>query len=386
MSKEPKKVVFILPSLSAGGAERVLITLMNKIDRTRFTPEFICFRRNGALKKLIADDVVVHDIGSYKKVLFGLIPFLLKLREIKPDIAVTTMAHTNFGLLLVKPFLFNTRIVIREAITPSFIFKTMKSGWLVKLLYKMLYPRADIVISPSQRIIDEFHDLLGANTGHYKLLYNPVNTDVIRAVPHILENKEENDRQQTVHFICAGRLHPQKGFDQLLKAMPFFKCDYNWKLTILGGGRERPNLEAIITEHNLENNVFLPGFTPTPWPQIGAADCFLMPSRFEGLPNAVLESLSIGTPVIATSTSGGIQEISDLAHEGDVTVVKNMPDFLDAMKLVKPNPARTYRTSILPQEFETNKVVTRFMKILEAKDEFNPKRIKVLKKRKSRSA
>ena len=279
MTQKPQKVVFILPSLAAGGAERVLMTLMDKIDRTRFKPEFISFRRNGPLKKLIPEDVIVHDIGSYKKVLFGLIPLLFKLREIKPDIAFTTMAHTNFGLLLVKPFLLHTRIVIREAITPSFIFKTIKSGWLVKLLYKTLYPRADIVISPSQRIIDEFHDLLNANTGHHKLLYNPVNTEIIRAVPQILENTEEEDRQKTVHFICAGRLHPQKGFDQLLQALPFFKCHYNWKLTILGGGRERKRLESIIQDHNLQDHISLPGFTQTPWPQIGSADCFLMPSR-----------------------------------------------------------------------------------------------------------
>lgn len=385
MSDQPKKVVFILPSLAAGGAERVLITLMNKIDRKRFTPEFISFRRNGPLKQLIADDIKIHQIGSYKRIFFGLIPLLLKLREIKPDIAMTTMAHTNFALVLMKPFLPKTRIVIREAITPSFIFETMKIGWLVRILYKILYPRADLVISPSQRIIDEFHDLLGANTGHHKLLYNPVNKDIIRATPQILENNDDT-RENTVHFICAGRMHPQKGFDQLINALPFFKCNHNWKLTILGGGPERPKLEKIIKQHQLEDQIHLPGFTATPWPQIGAADCFLMPSRFEGLPNVVLESLTVGTPVIATSTSGGIQEISDLAKEGDVRIAKNMPEFLDIMQTVKPKPTRTYRESLLPDMFETNKVVDRFMKALEAKDEFNPKRIKVLKKQARKSA
>ena len=119
---QPKKVVFVLPSFAAGGAERVLITLMNNIDRKRFSPELICLRRNGPLKQFIKDDVIVHDIGSYRKVIFGLLPLLLKLREIKPDIAMTTMAHTNFALLLMKPFIPRTRIVVREAITPSFMF------------------------------------------------------------------------------------------------------------------------------------------------------------------------------------------------------------------------------------------------------------------------
>ncbi len=382
---KPKKIVFILPSLAAGGAERVLITLMNKIDRTRFTPEFISFRRNGPLKQLIEKNITLHEIGSYQKIFFGLIPLLLKLREIKPDIAVTTMAHTNFALILMKPFLSRTRIIVREAITPSFMFETMRLGWFIKILYKILYPRADFVISPSQRIIDEFRDILGAKTDHHKLLYNPVNIDVIRALPQILENNNE-DRKKTVHFVCAGRLHPQKGFDQLLNVLPFFKCDYNWKLTILGGGSEHQNLEKIIKKNNLQSYVSLSGFTPTPWPQIGTADCFLMPSRFEGLPNAVLESLSVGTPVIATKTSGGIAEISALANDGVVQVVNDMPAFLDAMKMIKPNPTRTYRSSLLPDTFNTDKVVDRFMKILDAKGEFNPKRIKTLKKQAQKSA
>lgn len=381
---QPKKVVFVLPSFAAGGAERVLITLMNNIDRERFTPELICLRRNGPLKQLIADDVTVHDIGSYKKVAFGLIPLLLKLREIKPEIAMTTMAHTNFALLLMKPFFPRTRIVVREAITPSYMFKTLKFGWLVKLLYKTLYPRAHLVISPSQRIIDEFHELIGANTGHHKLLYNPVNTQAIRAMPQILQ-KHEEDRDKTVHFVCAGRLHPQKGFDLLIHALPFMKHEYNWKLTILGGGRERRELEELVEKYGLQDNVFLPGFTQTPWPQIGAADCFLLPSRFEGLPNVALEALTVGTPVIAKDTAGGIKEIAEVA-EGNVTVVKNMPAFIDEMQKVKPNPTRTYRQSLLPERFDTEQVVERFMNMLEAKDEFNPKRIMILKKREKRSA
>lgn len=385
MGNKRKKVVFILPSLAAGGAERVLITLMNKIDRERFKPEFISFRRNGPLKHLIAEDVTLHHIGSYRKIFFGLIPLLFKLREVKPDIAVTTMAHTNFALVLMRPFIPGTRIIIREAITPSFMFETMKIGWLVRLLYKFLYPRANLVISPSRRIIDEFHDQLGANLGHHKLLYNPVDTTVIRSMPQTFPAMQE-DRKNTVHFICAGRLHPQKGYDQLINALPFFKCNYNWKLSILGGGPERQNLENLIQKHKLQNKVFLRGFTQKPWPEIGSADCFLLPSRYEGLPNVVLESLSVGTPVIATHTSGGIQEIANLTHNKSVTVVNDMPQFLEAMKAVKPNPVSTYRPSLLPEMFNTGAVVDRFMKILEAKDEFNPKRIKILKTRARKSA
>lgn len=367
MAGTPKKIVFILPSLDAGGAERVLITLMNKIDRTRFTPEFISLRPKGPLKSLIDTDIKINNIGNFSKVYFGLIPLLIKLREIKPDIAITTMAQMNFALILMKPFLpKDTRLIIREAITPSFILNTMKIGWLVKILYKILYPHADLVISPSQRIIDEFKDLLQADISHHKLLYNPVNTDIIRATPLALENKDEG-RDKTVHFVCAGRLHPQKGFDRLINALPFFKCNYNWKLTILGGGSEHKYLSSLIEKHKLKNNIFLHGFTETPWSEMGSADCFLLPSRFEGLPNVVLESLCVGTPVIATDSSGGIHEIKNLSNKGDIVTVETMPKFIDAMQKIKPNPTDSYRDSLLPDNFQMEKTIPRFMDMLDNK-------------------
>ncbi len=372
---QPKKAVFILPSLAAGGAERVLITLMNNLDRKRFTPEFISLQQNdGALKNLIADDIIIHDIGSHTKVIWAIIPLFLKLREIKPAIVMSTIAHANFALLLSALFLsYKPRIIVREAITPSFIFETMKLGWLVKLLYKTLYPKADMVISPAQRIIDEFKTFLGTNITHHKLLYNPVNIGLIRALPTKTSDKEINkDRKKTVHFICAGRLHHQKGFDRLIEALPSFQCEYNWKLTILGGGEEHANLTALIQKHNLQDHVILHGFEKKPWPHIGAADCFLLPSRYEGLPNVALESLSVGTPVIATKSAGGIDEIASCANEGDIIITDDMPTFIKAMENIKPTPAALYKASLLPKNFQTKKVVERFMAMLDGREDLRP--------------
>ncbi|HPD82919.1 MAG: glycosyltransferase [Alphaproteobacteria bacterium] len=363
----PKKIMFVLPALSAGGAERVLITLMNEIDRKRFIPEFIALRKNGPLKKLIADDITIHHIGSYKHIICSLIPLLKKINNEKPDVIVTTMAHTNFLILIIKPFLQKkARIIIREAITPSFILETHKFGWLVKILYKILYPTSNLVISPSQRIIDEFKHLLHINTKHYKLLYNPVDTNQTRSslIP-TFQNTEE--RKNTVLFICAGRLHQQKGFDQLIESLPLFHCDYDWHLTILGNGSERKNLDNLIKKHHLDNKITFKGYTKTPWPEIASADCFLLPSRYEGLPNVVLESLSVGTPVIATDSSGGIKEIQKKSINGTVTVVKTMQEFLNQMTKIKPNPTNQYRDSLLPDEFKTTVVINKFMDMIDNK-------------------
>ena len=113
---------------------------------------------------------------------------------------------------------------------PSYFFADKRFSLPLKLIYKLIYPLADLVVSPAQKIIAEFRTVLGMNTDHHVLLPNPVDVDKIRGFPitELSTNK--------VHFICAGRLHPQKGFDRLIAALPQLPESMNWSLTILGTG------------------------------------------------------------------------------------------------------------------------------------------------------
>ena len=368
---KPRKTVFILPALTAGGAERVLITLMNGLDRNQFTPEFITINEQGPLRDLVAPDIPFHALGS-GRVSHSLHKLLFRLRKLKPDIVVTTMAHTNFALLLLKPFLpGKPRLIVREAITPSFILETVPQKKLVTKAYQWLYPHADLVISPARIIINEFAHDLNMNTDNHICLRNPVDTDKIRGDQQIAPDfQNAGNRDKTTHFIAAGRLHSQKGFDRLITALPSLK-QKNWHLTILGEGTERPALESLIKQHKLEKHVTLPGLSRHPWPHMAAADAFLMPSRWEGLPNTVLESLACGTPVIATKESGGIEEIAALTKPGNVTVVDSMDNFIDAMNKVQPSTHKQYRTSLLPPEFEKPNVFKKFADLLLNKTEDN---------------
>jgi len=359
MANGPKKIVFILPALNAGGAERVLITLMNNIDQSKFTPEFISFRENGPIKHLINEDIKIHSIGNHSKVYFGLFALLKKLKELKPDIAMTTMAHTNFALLLLEPFLKNTKIVIREAITLSFFLRRKYTAFFIRKFYQFLYPRADLIISPSSRILREVRSFSNAPKEQSKLLYNPVNLTRIFQSP--IHKREEPD---TLLFIGAGRLHYQKGFDRLIEKLADFKPDYDWELILFGEGPEYDSLQRLIHKKGLANNIILYGYSDRPWSYIGAADAFLLPSRAEGLPNAVLESLALGTPVIAMKEAGGIREIqSHLSDESQVKAVSNMDEFIHEMLAIKPTPQEAYRQSNLPEIFKLETI----MKQLEEK-------------------
>lgn len=351
------RIVFVLPALTAGGAERVLITLMNGLDTERFERFFVTVSESGPLRSLIDPAIPFSALSPDGRVSHNLLRLFLKLRALKPDAVVSTMTHMNFGVLLLRPFFPRTRFFVREAITPSyFLKKNAIERIITNLGWRLLYPLAALVISPAQKILDEFQEL-GIRFKNHAMLPNPVDTNLIRSAGIEM-------RKSGVRFVCAGRLDRQKGFDRLIEALPRLPSDMDWHLVICGEGPQRPELENLIAKHDLQNRIELAGYISQPWPKIAAADTFLMPSRHEGLPNAVLEALDCGTPVIATAESGGIAEIASKAQPGNVTIARDMEEFIAAMKKVRPREDAMMRPSLLPAEYERANVIDKFSQFL----------------------
>ncbi len=350
-----KKIVFILPTFDAGGAERVMISLMNSLPRAQFEKTMIVVDPKGPLGGLIGGDAQVIELGRKVRGWSAVPALFTALRRVKPDIVVSTMAGMNFKLLLLRRFFPRARFIVREAITPSYFFtgNPLRIA-AIRAAYRFLYPQADLVISPSQAIIDEFAGPMGMPGLRQALLFNPVDMDKVRG------GAFTPDDGSAVHFVTAGRLNPQKGYDRLVEALADFAPGYEWRVTIMGEGGERERLEALIREKGLTGRVSLPGHNDFPWAVISSAHAFLLPSRFEGLPNVALESLACGTPVIATTESGGIGEIAANARPGAVTVAANMAEFMAAMGGVRPVAITARRESLLSPGYDRAGIEARF--------------------------
>lgn len=353
-----RRILFVLPSLMPGGAERVMITLMNDLDRTQFEPELAIVYPGGTLRDLINTDIPVWDLNHKGHILLSAMKLLHLIRMQKIDMVISTMAPMNFTVLLLKPLLGKTKIIVREAITPSYLFQTHpRLAPMVRRFYRWLYPLADRIISPSNQIMQEFSQDLKMDMKKHAWLPNPVNLEKIRALP------PAQRLSPGLWFVSGGRLHPQKGYDRLIPALKGFNPGTPWALTILGEGPERANLESLILENSLSQNIFLSGHAQNPWSYYAAADAFLLSSRWEGLPNVVLESLACGTPVIAMKEAGGIEDIAKLAPQS-VTTVPNINAMITAMAQVVPNPTQDFRQSLLPAAFNRHDVHKRFTEII----------------------
>jgi glycosyltransferase involved in cell wall biosynthesis len=137
--------------------------------------------------------------------------------------------------------------------------------------------------------------------------------------------------------------------------------DAKAELVILGEGPLETPLKQQAIALGVSSRVRFEGFTDNPWAWFATADAFLLPSRWEGMPNAALEALACGLPVLATPESGGIAEVAVAAELGAVQVVAAGKPFIEAMRKVPCRPKDTLPPSLLPPQYQLESVVDTFV-------------------------
>lgn len=352
------KVAFLLPSFAGGGAERVALSLLADLPPARYLASLILMTGHGPLESLVPGQTPCTDLGQ-PRLRRASWPLVRALRQQQPDVVFSTMGYMNLALLAGRRWLPpQTRIVVREANLPSLSLTANRRSWLFRHAYRRFYPRADMVICTSQEMRRQMIADFAVAPGRAQILPNPVDVDALRraAAPTL------RPAGTGPHFVAAGRLHRQKGFDRLLEL--FATLPRTPTLTILGDGPEGPALRRQIADLNLADRVTLPGFEANPWRHTAGADAFLMPSRWEGMPNAALEALACGTPVIATPQSGGLPELQSAIPHG-LTIAPFGDPFQAAMTQVSAGPCTDPRPSLLPPAYHRSAVARRFADLLD---------------------
>ncbi|MET7013160.1 glycosyltransferase [Uliginosibacterium flavum] len=302
-------MLFVIPSLHGGGAERVMLILLQHFDRTRIRPVLaVVDMRDAAYRDAVPADVELIDLGC-TRVLAALPKIIRLLWARRPELLFSTLGHLNLALSLMRVFFpRGLRHVARETMVVSEYLREFRRPRLWAALYRHAYRRVDRLVCQSYDMRDDLVAHFGFPLNKTRVIRNPLALETIRARgAEALPAEFAACVPGRLRFVAAGRLVAQKGFDLLVAAVA--QCPaLDLQLDILGEGPERERLQAQIDAAGQGGRIYLRGFQSNPYAWFAAADGFVLSSRYEGFSNVVLESLACGTPVIATPCLGGVRE------------------------------------------------------------------------------
>jgi GalNAc-alpha-(1->4)-GalNAc-alpha-(1->3)-diNAcBac-PP-undecaprenol alpha-1,4-N-acetyl-D-galactosaminyltransferase len=296
----------VISSLSAGGAERVLSTLASFWAERGESVAVITLSGREEDFYLLPGEVLRIGLGlnrdsslfwdavlnNYKR----LYSLQKAIRQFKPNIVISFMDKMNILTTLACIGL-NVPVIISERTDP----RMYQIGTVWALLRKIVYPRADALVVQNQEVLNWAHH----NFRHLEtvIIPNPVNGC------NLTQTKKVQD-YRCKKMVAMGRLGYEKGFDLLIHAFAKLAQKYpDLTLWIIGEGKDRDKLATLIMELGLDERVFLLGRLNDPFNILLQADLFVMSSRFEGFPNALLEAMSCGLPVISFDCPSGPREI-----------------------------------------------------------------------------
>jgi N-acetylgalactosamine-N,N'-diacetylbacillosaminyl-diphospho-undecaprenol 4-alpha-N-acetylgalactosaminyltransferase len=266
--------------------------------------------------------------------------FALKraIREFSPDLILSFLTRANIAAVILGR-LSGVPVIVSERVNTSSHLGEGLVASVIKTLVRWTYPRAEKIIAVSSGVADDLVAAFKVPEDKIVVIANPID---VESIAEAASGPGAEAPAGEPYIVSMGRLVPNKNFPLLIEA--FARSGIGGRLMILGEGEERENLAELIRERGLEGSVELLGFSNNPFPVLRQARFFVLPSNAEGFPNALLEAMSVGLPVISTNCPSGPSEVlADMAREDvpqpiffaehGIIVEPNAPDALaEAMR------------------------------------------------------
>jgi len=334
----PPDLAFLLPSLRGGGAERVVIDLASEAARQGLAVDMVVVNRDGAVEEGMGDEVRMIELGR-SRVALALLPLIRYLRRHRPPALLTTLEHTNVLAVVASRFVSGTRVVLREANTVSEDIVGVK-GRAIRAAMRWAYRSAGAVVAVSEGVKASLVAELGLDAERVRVVLNPVITPrVMDGAREPVEHPWFSPGEPPV-ILGVGRLSRQKGFDTLLRAFARVREATECRLVLLGEGEERTELERLARRLGVVAETSMPGYVANPFGYMRNCGVFVLSSRWEGLPNVLIQAMAVGAKVVATDCPSGPSEVTDSGSLAPLVPVDDVEAMAVAIRATLRSEAR----------------------------------------------
>lgn len=320
-----RKIIFFIPS-GCGGAERQAIVISRCLRDDEFDVTYHIFGPSNQLEKFLPTEreVVFHKEPVFTHNMVSNLRKIIKAE--KPDVVYGPEMPVNWRLILASRFL-KCRVILRN---DNYLYT---QSFAQKLRLALTYPFADYIIAQTDEMRDGLIKGLHLSTSLVHTVANAIDKEYIKKC---ISEKNPFDVLEKVRFVAVGRFHAVKGFDMLVKAFKIVKSTIpNAELYIVGEyHKDSPvyqDVQKYIEQNGLKDSVVCTGFKANPYVYMKNADCFVLSSRNEGLPNVMIEALYLGTPVAALKCIPVIERIVAEGKTGYLAGKENIEELAEAM-------------------------------------------------------
>lgn len=310
-----KKIALIIPSPRIGGGERVMVDLANAFVRRGYAVDLLVLRTDGHFAHHLDSKIRVVSLQA-RRITLSLPKLVRYFRREQPPVVLALDGHSHLLALVARSLSGGVpiRIVLRIGNMLSVLYKRYASfsDKLIPPLSRMWYPKADAAIAVSQGVARDIAQTCGIPKEKITVIFNPKNVEHLQALSReSISHKWLGENKDRPVIIASGRLRPQKGFEDLFEAFALLNRRMPSRLIILGPGGKTTSdkFAAQIERLQIAEDVDLAGYVDNPHAYTARADVFVMPSLWEGLPNALIEALICGTPIVSTDCDSGPREI-----------------------------------------------------------------------------
>ncbi|WP_269519972.1 glycosyltransferase [Alteromonas sp. BMJM2] len=301
-----KKIIFLINSIKYGGAERALASILSKPELYDGLDVSIVLLDDEPLEREMPKNINLIKLNSKGSMLNSVVNLHSYLRQVSPDLVVSFLVRSNVSNAFLRLFNQVPKSILCERMHLSSHLDNQFSGIkrkLSSLLPRLLYRYADAVVGVSTGVTNDLVLNFSLPLAKAFTIYNPYNTQEIAEKAEL--SLEINTPDE--YIVSTGRLTPAKNFKHLIDS--YLSSKEPSPLCILGEGEQKEELLDYISQRNAADKVLLLGYAKNPFPILAKAKYYISASTNEGFPNALVEAMAVGLPVIMTNCPSGPAEI-----------------------------------------------------------------------------